>query len=152
MPASRTIDLPRIGETQAEERQSADPDIWDGGFPPDPDDWASDKKVCQYFNADDETEICTTDPEYFIRGYCWDPGCDEIHTWYYCLRHYASNIGSLLHYHCKMTPSQEIVWYMREGDLPPRYQLIEWGRIGEEGENPLPDPYRDVRPDPEQHA
>lgn len=24
-------------------------------------------------NAADEADICTTDPEYFIRGYCWAP-------------------------------------------------------------------------------
>ncbi|MBW3079077.1 hypothetical protein [Bifidobacterium simiiventris] len=58
-------------------------------FPPSLDDWVCDKKVCQYFNAGDEAETCGADPEYFIRAsHCWDPGCHEAHTWYYCLRIY----------------------------------------------------------------
>lgn len=109
-------------------------------FPLDPDDWGKDKKVCQYFNCLDKADICTTDPEYFIRGYCWDPGCLEQHTWYYCLRHFATNIGCLAHALCGQEPGDEIVWYLREGDIPARYQIFDWGRIGEEGEHALPDP------------
>lgn len=134
-----TCTMPTFGvqTTLLDTRPDDDIDLFD--FPPTLDDWARDKKVCQYFDAEDEAEICDTDPEYFIRAaHCWDPGCHDIHTWYYCLRHYAANIGYLAHCLCNLSPDIEITRYIRCGDIPPRYQIIEWGRIGEEGEHELP--------------
>lgn len=128
--------------TMVKERPNApELQLFDGfSFPLNPDDWGRGRKVCQYFNSEDETDICTVDPEYFIRAYCWDPGCLEVHEWYYCLRHFGANIGTLAHDLCAIEPGDEIVWYLLEGDVPARYQLIEWGRIGEEGTDALPDP------------
>lgn len=136
-PIPTTIAPPTIADEPVDQQI----DHGDFDFPMDPDDWGRDKKVCQYFNAANEADICTTDPEYFIRGYCWDPGCLEVHTWYYCLWHFGRNIASLAHDLCSIEPGDEIVWYLRTGDIPPRYQILDWGRIGEEGLCPLDDPF-----------
>ncbi|MBT1171239.1 hypothetical protein [Bifidobacterium sp. SO4] len=129
------------------EANDTDPDVGDIDFPPDPDDWGREGRVCQYFNEQDEADICTDTPEYYIRAYCWDPGCDEIHTWYYCLRHFSANIGYLARTLSRNSPSMEIAWDIRAGDIPARFQLLEWGRIGEEGDDPLPDPFRRDTPE-----
>lgn len=107
-------------------------------FPLDPDDWGRDKVMCQYF--DDPDEPCTQTPEYFIHGYCWDPGCTEVHEWHYCLRHFASNIVYLVRSLQSLAPEEEMIYNVREGAIPIRYQLLDWGRMGTEGSDPLPEP------------
>lgn len=119
-PASR-IAMP---EANTDLLQS-DPD-----FPMNPDGWYDDRKVCEYFNAKDESKICTEDPEYFISSYCDDPGCDAVHVRYYCLRHFGSRMGLLAHELCKGDPYSDYIYFVREGLIPPMFQIIDWGRIG----------------------
>lgn len=112
----------------------------DVDFPPDPDGRGKGKPFCVYVDDGPEPIPCIKDPEYFIRGYCWDPACLHVHTWYYCLRHYAVTIGKLAHQWCVLGASFEVAMQIRAGNVPVRYQILEWGRMGEEGEHPLPAP------------
>lgn len=131
--------LDSVSSVTALESEERTIDIDDIDFPPNPDDWGRDKKMCLYFDAEDESKVCTSDPEYFIKAYCADPGCETKHIWYYCLRHFASNIGYLTHVRCRDSLDLDVVKSLRKGEIPIRFQILGWGRIGVDEDADFPD-------------
>ena len=78
----------------------------------------------------DEIE-CHEKPEYYIKAASSDPGDDgdRLDTYYYCPRHFALNLGYLCDTMARRTPGMEIVRFLLNGELPPRYAIQDWGPI-----------------------
>ncbi|KAB7790490.1 hypothetical protein [Bifidobacterium leontopitheci] len=74
---------------------------------------------------------CREQPEYYIKALPKDPGNLEVDTYYYCPRHFALNLGFLVDEMTGMSPEDEMERYLNNGEIPPRFAIQEWGRIGE---------------------
>lgn len=73
---------------------------------------------------------CQETPEYYIKSLLKDPGETRVETFYYCPRHFALNIGYLADIMARCPQEWEIDNYVNNGEIPPRFALQDWGRIG----------------------
>lgn len=119
----------------------------DAGLPPEgEEDDPRPEPLCVYADVsmfDDEdfgdlgrtepVEGCQEKPEYYMYLRSADPGDTRPGVVYYCPRHFASNLGYLCDRMSRRTPEMEIRCYIDRGELPPRAQIISWGRMSDLG-------------------
>ena len=106
-----------------------------------------DHHVCQYTGSiySDEDDFLTwrTNPEWF------EPDCAEeaeyyitainlrdpiqptVDRYYYCVRHFAENIGYLCESLAAATPEDERAELASTGEIPNRMALLSWGRLSD---------------------
>ena len=108
-----------------------------GPAPPrtDRNDWRHGRAACAYVDATDMARVCDEEPAWFLRARCRDPACPRIHIRRYCPRHFAATVACLAHVLCADSPDLDIVRFLREGEIPPRFRILGWGRVCDEGED-----------------
>ncbi|MBW3080728.1 hypothetical protein [Bifidobacterium saguinibicoloris] len=97
-----------------------------GGYTDEDDDFAD-----LYDTERNSDYGCRETPEYYIKALSKDPGATSVETFYYCPRHFAINIGYLADVMARCPQEWEIDRYVNNGEIPPRFALQDWGRIGE---------------------
>ncbi|PWG60280.1 hypothetical protein [Bifidobacterium catulorum] len=74
---------------------------------------------------------CSLRPEFYIKAYGEYANYRHLETFHYCTRHYALCVGYLSDIMSQQTPDCEQRRYVDHGLVPLRYQIVDFGRIGE---------------------
>lgn len=111
-----------------------DDDLWPR---PGEDDNHDGEPHCIYMDigADNEESgkggehVCQEKPEFYMEVLGSDPLDDKPQVNYYCPRHFALNLGYLCDRMARRTPEMEKRRFVDNGEMPPRYTILGWGRI-----------------------